>query len=645
MRFEYGKLLWLLLIVLPALIAFFWWAARAKRRLLDRFVNPRLLGQLMSGISPRLQNVRFVLLIAAAAFLVVALARPQWGFDFEEVKQRGLDIIIAVDTSRSMLAEDVAPNRLARAKLAALDLRKLAKADRMGLIAFAGSAFLQCPLSSDEEVFRQSVNELNVNIIPQGGTALAEAIDCARTAFKDKGDNHKVLVMFTDGEDHDGNAVPAAKAAGKDGLHIFTIGVGTPNGENLRITDARGRSEYVTDTDGQKVTSKLNDQLLKEIAEASAGPGFYSLLGGARTMEILYERGLAPLPKGELGSLQIKRYHDRFQWFLFFAMIVLVAEIFVPERKRSARKLTSAAPELARAAVFLLFLGWCGALGAASASKAQKEYGTGRYERALHQYQDLLQKQPDEPRLNFNAGDAAFQAGFYDRAQKHFNYSLATEDLQLQERSFYNLGNTQYRLGEEESDPSKKKGNWEQAVTSYDSALKLNPDDPDAKYNLELVKKKLEELNQQQQQQKQDNRKQDKSDDKKDQQQDQQKNQDQKDQSKSEQQKNEEKQKQQQKQQEQQQQKPEDQQQQQAQKPDDKQDKKDPLQQQAQPQPGNEDKDENDESQEPGKPMKKIQMTPQQAIRLLESLKNDERTLVFLPPFKTNRNERAIKNW
>src|SRR5260221_7629325 len=233
MRFEYGKLLWLLLLVLPSLAVFFWWASRAKRRLLDRFVNPRLLGQLMSGMSPRLQKMRSAFLIAAAGFLIVAFARPQWGFDYEEVKQRGLDIIIAIDPSRSMLAEDVAPNRLARAKLAALDLRKLAKADRMGLIAFAGSAFLQCPLSSDEEVFRQSVNELNVNIIPQGGTALAEAIDCARTAFKDKGDNHKVLVMFTDGEDHDGNAVSSAKEAGKDGLHIFTIGVGTPNGENL----------------------------------------------------------------------------------------------------------------------------------------------------------------------------------------------------------------------------------------------------------------------------------------------------------------------------------------------------------------------------------------------------------------------------
>src|SRR5205809_501173 len=268
MRFEYPKLLWLLLVVVPGLIAFFWWAARQKRRLMDQFVNPRLLGQLLSGISPQYQKIRAALLIASAALLVFALARPQWGFDWEEVRQRGLDIVIAIDTSRSMLAEDVSPNRLSRAKLAALDLRKLAKADRMGLVAFAGTAFLQCPLSSDDEAFRQSINELNVNIIPQGGTALAEAIRTARTAFKDKSDNHKVLVLFTDGEDHDGEAVDAAKEAAKEGLRIFTIGVGTANGERLRITDSRGRSEFVKDAGGNEVLSKLNEQLLNDIAKA-----------------------------------------------------------------------------------------------------------------------------------------------------------------------------------------------------------------------------------------------------------------------------------------------------------------------------------------------------------------------------------------
>ena len=139
-------------------------------------------------------------------------------------------------------------------------------------------------------------------------------------------------------------------------------------------------------------------------------------------------------------------------------------------------------------------------LMAASASKALKDYASRKFQRSLHQYEDLLAKAPNDPRLHFNAGDAAFESGFYDQAVKHFNSSLATEDLQLQERSFYNLGNAHYRIGEEEKEAPQKQANWEQAVTSYESALKLNPTDTDAKYNLELVKKKLEELKQQQQQ-------------------------------------------------------------------------------------------------------------------------------------------------
>src|SRR5580765_7572865 len=179
MRFEYASLLWLLVPAIPATIAFFWWSWRTKRRLISQFVQSRLLANLTVGVSSRRQKIRMGLLAASVAFLIVVLARPQWGFDWEEAKQRGLDIVVAIDTSKSMLAEDIAPNRLARAKLAALDLMQQARSDRLGLIAFAGSAFLQCPLTIDDAAFRQSVESLDVNVIPEGGTALAEAIETA----------------------------------------------------------------------------------------------------------------------------------------------------------------------------------------------------------------------------------------------------------------------------------------------------------------------------------------------------------------------------------------------------------------------------------------------------------------------------------
>ena len=265
MRFEHPNLLWLLLVIPPALAAFFWWSERVKKKLLTQFVESRLLAQLTTGLSPQRRKWKYILLIAAAALLIVAIARPQRGFDLEEVQQNGLDIVVAVDTSKSMLATDIAPNRLARAKLAALELMQTAKADRLGLVAFAGDAFLECPLTIDDTAFQQSVQALDVNTIPQGGTAIAAAINTALGTFKEKG-NHRALVLFTDGEDNDEGALEAAQNAAKEGLKIFTVGIGSADGTLVTIADANGNSDYIRDEKGQVVKSHLNEQLLQQIA-------------------------------------------------------------------------------------------------------------------------------------------------------------------------------------------------------------------------------------------------------------------------------------------------------------------------------------------------------------------------------------------
>src|SRR5256714_11938434 len=312
MRFEHPHLLWLLLLAIPGAIAFFWWSWRTKLRLICQFVQSRLLANLTVGVSTTRQKIRMGLLVASIALLIVALARPQLGFDWEEAKQRGLDIVVAIDTSKSMLAEDITPNRLARAKLAALDLMQQAKSDRLGLVAFAGTAFLQCPLTIDDSAFRQSVESLDVKTLPQGGTAIAEAIETARTAFKE-GDNYRVLVIFTDGEDQDSGAVEAAKRAAEAGMQIFTVGIGSAEGEILRITDAKGRTEYIRDEQGNVVKSHLNESLLREIAGATPG-GFYLPLRGANTMETLYDKGIGTLPKSETSEKLVRRYHERYHW-------------------------------------------------------------------------------------------------------------------------------------------------------------------------------------------------------------------------------------------------------------------------------------------------------------------------------------------
>lgn len=338
MKFALPQLLWFLLLV-PLLAVFLLWAWHTKERLIAQFVQSRLLAQLTVGVSKTRQKVRLALLVSAVALAVLAMARPQWGFSWEEVSQKGLDIVVAIDTSRSMLAADIPPNRLERAKLAALDLAKLAKNDRLGLVAFAGSAFLQCPLTLDEEAFRQGVAALDVNIIPQGGTAIAETIQTALAGFKD-GDNHKILVLITDGEDHEEGVLEAAKAASAKGLRIFTIGIGSAAGELIRVRDEKGKMDFLKDESGNVVKSRLNETLLQQIAGAAGG--FYLPLRGANTMDLLYERGLAPLPKSEFNAKLMQRHHERFYWPLGIAVVLLVIEMFLPERQKVRRSAVNA---------------------------------------------------------------------------------------------------------------------------------------------------------------------------------------------------------------------------------------------------------------------------------------------------------------
>jgi len=635
MRFEHQNFLWLVLIATLALIAFFWWAWRKKQRLIAQFVRSRLLAHLTVGISGGRQKARMALLVGAVTLGMLALARPQWGFDWEEARQRGLDIIVAIDTSRSMLAADIRPNRLTRAKLAALDLKRLAHSDRVALVAFAGSAFLQSPLSFDDEAFRQSVNALDVNIIPVGGSAIAEAIDTARAAFKERNDNYKILVLFTDGEDNDGRAVETAERAAKDGMRIFTIGVGTPNGELLRISDGKGRADYVRDEQGNVIKSRLNEELLQKIARASQG--YYMLLGNPEDLKALYNNALAPLPKTEYSSRRIQRFHERYQWLLGAVIVLLCVEMLLPEKRRVRRVVPQAPPAtLARAAAVALLALLPGTVFG-SASSALKQYQGGKYDRALREYERLLRDKPNEPALHYNAGAAAFQAKEYDKAITHFGSAISGQDLQLQQRALYNLGNAYYRAGEAASDPQGKISAWQEALKSFENARKLDANDADAEFNYELVKKKLEELKQQQQQQQ---KNQDKSDDKKDENKDDK----QKDQQQQQKDQNQDQSKQDQKQDEQkdQQQKDQKEQQEQEKRDSEKQDKS----QQQKPEQGQK-QDQQEQKDVQGKPTRQqqVQMTPEQAQRLLEAAKNDEKVLIFMPQVRTNRSRGVLKDW
>jgi Ca-activated chloride channel family protein len=501
MRFEHPQILWLLVVLPPAVAAFFWWASRQRQKLLEQFIQARLLSALTVGISPTRQKIRFGCLVFAVALLVVTLARPQHGFDLQEVEQRGLDIVVAVDTSKSMLATDITPNRLARAKLAALELMQKAGTDRMGLVAFAGDAFLECPLTIDNTAFQQCVQALDVNSIPQGGTAIATAINTALTAFKEN-NHYEVLVLFTDGEDNDTGALEAAQNAAKAGLRIFTIGIGTAAGDLLRVTEANGNSDYVRDEQGNVVKSHLNEALLQQIAGATGG--FYLPLRGANTIDTLYERGLAPLPKSEGRERLVRRYHEQFHWPLALAMLLLLAEMFLPERRFPARRdevktsniqhpTSNIQSSVVTTLIALLLLPIA---ADASPASALREYKSGNYTNALQEFERLAQVNTNDLRLIFNAGAAAYRATNFDTALNAFQAATLSPDLKLQQQAHYNLGNTLYRLGELKFEPDTEgltavEESWQRAIKSYEHAAELNTNDVDVAYNLAFVKKQL----------------------------------------------------------------------------------------------------------------------------------------------------------
>jgi len=322
------------LVAVPAIVLFLVWATRRRRRALDTFVATSLLPVVAPDLDPRRRVARGVLLTLATLLLVVALGGPMWGFHWQEVQREGIDLLIAIDTSRSMLTPDVKPNRLARAKLAVQDLVAQLRGDRIGLVAFAGSAFLQCPLTLDYGVVAQSLEAMDVGIIPRGGTNLAAAIDAGLEAFEGRQGNHQALVLISDGEGHEGEAKEAAKRASERGVKIYTIGIGTPEGELVP-----GESgSYLKDRSGQVVKSRLGEESLKDIAVESGGVYLHATDVSFGLAEF-YRDYIGTMEKRELASTLEKRFAHRFQIPLLAALLLLTAEIALGERRVPERAL------------------------------------------------------------------------------------------------------------------------------------------------------------------------------------------------------------------------------------------------------------------------------------------------------------------
>ena len=519
---NFGAPIWLwALVILPLLVLLYAQAERGSAIKLREFVSPRLLSQLAGNVDRVRRAIRFALVLLALALAILALAKPRWGYTYEDVKRRGLDLLFAIDTSRSMLSNDVAPNRLERVKLAAQDLITELQGDRAGLIAFTGRAFLQAPLTIDYDAAVESINDLDTKTIPEGGTNISEAIALATQTFGKSAIGNRALIIFTDGEELSGDAVNEAKKAADAGVKIFTVGVGTAQGSLIPV-EGQSEAGFVKDARGQVVKSKLDENRLREIAQATGGMYFH-LESGPQTMRQLYADGLSKLKTAEIDARLSSRPIERYEWPLAGAIVALIASLFINDRKRAQTPRRSRVKREMLVAASLLFL----AAAKVDAVSGIDLYNKGQYEDAYAQFQRDLQHNinpADLPKMQFDAGVAAYKLRNYDKALEAFSQSLVDRSPRLQEKSRYNLGRTLEDRADFGKTNEETLKDLENAAQHYEQALKLDPEDKAAAERLEIVRKKIEKLKQHPKQpppQSQKNQ-QNKKDQKKDQQQDQQ---------------------------------------------------------------------------------------------------------------------------
>jgi Ca-activated chloride channel family protein len=482
------------LLLIPVLVALFVQSEGRGAKRLQEFVSARLLPQLAGTVNRFRRVLRFGLLLLGFALAVIGLAQPRWGYEFQDVQRKGLDLLFAVDTSRSMLSNDVQPNRLERVKLATQDLINELQGDRLGLIAFAGRAFVQAPLTIDYDAVNESINDLDTKTIPEGGTNISQAIALAVETFGKSATGNRALVIFTDGEELSGDAAKTAKAAADAGIRIFTVGVGTPQGSLIPIIAEEGGTAFVKDSSGQVVKSKLDERRLKEIAQATGG--FYlHLENGPRTMKQLYDEGISKMTAAAFDARLSRRPIERYEWPLGAAILALAMSILIGERKRVRVRTTSRVPvKLATAAAALLMLSvqyvWATPPGLSL-------YDEGKFAEAYQSFQEDLKQHPDSPakdKMQFDAGTAAYKMRDYNKAEEAFSQALLTKDKGLQGNSHFNMGRTLEERADMTKSDEEALRDLENAKTHYEDVLKLDPNNKAAKANLDAVKEKIERL-------------------------------------------------------------------------------------------------------------------------------------------------------
>ena len=478
---------WLLVGVLTCLALIAIWRRYDARQYaaLAQFVAPHLRGRLTSSMSGARRLLQRGLFLGSVLCLCAALAGPLLGYHWENISRRGNEVVFAIDTSRSMLTPDVKPNRLTRAKLAIDDMARQLDGDGIGIVAFAGSAFLVCPLTIDYGAFHQSLDAIDVHTIPRGGTNIPSAILAARAALSRRPGNDRILILVTDGENLAGDALAAAKdAAQQDGLKIYTVGVGTIEGDLIPLPSDQGDG-FVKDEKGALVKSHLDEAGLTAIATATAG-AYVHLGGQGEDFEAFLRTAFGSVTKHDLIYKQRKIYNQRYQWPLTASLMMLLTSLVVGTR-RSSRRAPAVPRTVAVSAVSVVMAALISPMRSESADQVNDQSAMSNAR---------------APVLEYNAGTSAYRAGRFPQATQSFQQSIKTapasdaKRLTDQEDAYYDLGNALYRAGQqlEKAAPQEAIQKWTEAVKAYDTALQLRADDADSKYNRDFVNRKIDAL-------------------------------------------------------------------------------------------------------------------------------------------------------
>jgi len=501
-----------LLAVVPLLALAMWGGAWLKARRLRQLADPPLVPRLTDSRNPRLAVVRAICLLLGVLLLVLAVARPQWGEKLQVYKGRGIDIVVALDASKSMRATDVKPDRLTRAKSQIAALLDNLSTNRVGIVAFAGDAMAMCPLTPDVDAAKLFLDIIDPENMPKPGTNIQRAVEVAASLFDPRSEGSRVLLLVTDGESLDGDMAATTRLAVESGIRIFAVGVGTPEGSTIPETQG-GATSYKKDDKDQIVVSRLAERLLLVMAKATDGRYFRS-----ETMNLNeVVASLGRLQKRSIGGGEYMEYEERYQAFLLPAFLLIYLGLLMsdrrgawfrvpalPWRRRAAAPATVVGPAPAAAgpggsAVTAMTLCLSLAVGAASLllpAAARADVGSlmrkglslerqGKYDEAIQAFQQAQVLEPDNIGVHYDLGRALYEKKQFAESVDQFQLGLLSKSKSLRARSLYNTGNGQFR-----------QNRLQEAITFYSQSLLQRPDDLNAKQNLEYCWKLLEQAKQ-----------------------------------------------------------------------------------------------------------------------------------------------------